>query len=63
MDDDIRIRNTVKTKNLEADKFYSLDEIFGEMDRLQDENDSLKHELSDLYDDIKDNYRRRHPYE
>lgn len=61
--DDIRIRNTVRTKNLEPDKFYSLDEFFAELDRLQDENDDLKREIADMHEDIEQNYRKKSPYE
>ena len=63
MNDDVRIRNTVKTENLAVDEFYSLDALFNELERLQDENESLKRALSDLQDDIEENYRKKSPYE
>ena len=61
--DDVKVRNPIKTANLKVDEFYTLENIFAELDRLQDENDALKTEVSNLQDDIRDNYKRIATYE
>ncbi len=61
--DDVKVRNPIKTANLKVDEFYFLEEIFDELDRLQDENEALRIEIDDLKDDIRDNYKKVSHYE
>lgn len=61
--EDVMVRNPIKTDNLKVDEFYTLEDIFAELDRLQDKNEALKAEVSDLQDDIRDNYKRISTYE
>ncbi len=61
--EDVMVRNVVKTENLKVDEFYTLKDVFAELDRLQDENEALKAEVSDLQDDIRDNHKRISTYD
>lgn len=49
--------------NLKAECTYTIEDIFDEIDRLSDENDSLKEQISDMEDDIAENYTKKSAYE
>lgn len=49
--------------DLKAERNYTLEEIFEELDKLSCENEKLKDMLSDMEDDIRDNYVRRNHYD
>ncbi len=61
--EDIMVRNPVETHHLKADEFYTLEDIFAELDRLQDDNNALKATVSDLQDVIKEIYPKKSYYD
>ena len=63
MDDRVLIICPGNYGNLKAEVTYPLEELFSELDRLNDENDSLKAQISDMEDDIAENYVRRKHYD
>lgn len=42
---------------LKAECRYTIEDMLDEIERLSDENDSLKAQMSNLEDEIKENYR------
>ena len=60
---DVCVRNSVRTDRLEVDVFYTLDELFAELDRLQCENSSLREQVEGLYEEMDDFCRKKSPYE
>ena len=63
MDDRIFIQIPSDIGNLPAESVHSLEDIFEEIERICDENDELKTAISDMEDDIKENYRPISEYE